>query len=66
MLRESWARLFRTTTSTHPDDLPVYFICILYVEILIILRNIAALTQWWSSAADWGFKYETNSQPSNA
>jgi hypothetical protein len=66
MLRESWARLFRTTSSTHPDDLPVYFLCILYVEILIILRNTPALAQWSSSAADWGFNYETSSHPSKS
>jgi hypothetical protein len=66
MLRESWARLFRTTTSTHPDDLPVYFLCILYVEILIILRNTPTLAQRWNSAAGRGFKYDTTFQPSKA
>jgi hypothetical protein len=39
MVSEAWARL---SMDTHPDDLSVYLICVLYVEVIIFLREAAA------------------------
>jgi hypothetical protein len=36
MVSEAWARL---SMDTHPDDLSVYLICVLYVEVIIFLRE---------------------------